>query len=462
MKNDTVVAIATPMGYGGVGIIRVSGEKSYKIIDKIFYSEKLNSIAEAETHTIYYGTIKYKEKLIDKVLIFIMKKGSSYTNEDVVEISCHGNPFILDEIVKLIVKSGARIAEPGEFTKRAYLNNRLDLTQVESVLDVMNAKTENALNSAVRQLAGGLGNKIKKIEESIKNLLMFVEADIDFSEDEIELINNKEYKEKIKFIIKKIDFLRESYKKSNLLRNGLVVVIAGSPNTGKSSLLNAILKDAKAIVTDIPGTTRDALEYTVNIKGIHCRLVDTAGIREAEDIIEKEGIRRTKQHIEQSHAIIFLLDASRKIEDSEIEAFKEIELLEKQNKKQIIIGINKIDIKNKEYVLEIKKKFKDYSLVEFSAKTMRNIDALESSVVASVLNSNLDLSVEYMVNARQKDLLEKIKQGLENAEKIDLAVSQELCAFELKEAMECLGEITGKVTSEDILDMIFSGFCIGK
>ena len=321
MDKDTIVAIATPPGQSAIGIIRVSGKNAISIVEKIFCSSNNKKIKKAKSHTIHYGSIKHKETLVDEVLVLLMKAPFSYTKDDTIEITSHGNPVILKKILDLLIFHGARLAEPGEFTKQAFLNGRLNLFQAEAVIDIINAKTESALDASLRQLKGAGSLKIEEIINTLNNLLMLLEVDIDFSEEEIETIKEDEVKKIINNSIKEITKMIQAYDTSDILRNGLNIVLAGSPNTGKSSLLNELVKASKAIVTSIPGTTRDSLECQINIKGVPCNIIDTAGIRQAEDFIEKEGIRRTKEHIRMSHIVVFLVDASKKLTKQEKKSF---------------------------------------------------------------------------------------------------------------------------------------------
>ncbi len=459
-EQDTITAIATPFGESAIGIIRLSGPDAIKIAGKIFYPYKKINLRNALSHSIIYGKIKDKKQIIDNVLVLLMKNPGSYTGEDSIEISAHGNPLILNKILNLLLNNGARLAMPGEFTKRAFLNGKIDLLQAESVLDIIHAKTQKALDASLRQLTGEASNKFSDISNCLMDLLMHLEIDIDFTEENIPSLTQKQYESQIKNIISQIKLFIDSYDITQLLRQGINIVITGAPNTGKSSLLNAILKTSVAIVTDIPGTTRDALLCPINLNGFPCNIIDTAGLRDAEDFIEKQGIEKTKEHIKRSHIVLFLCDASREFSQEEKKEFKKILELEKE--KNIIVGINKIDILNTKHVREIKEFFKDIYVIEFSAKTLENISVLEQKIVEAITHGQISFTADFMINIRHKNILENILNRLERVFSITLCGKQDIISFEIKECLNLIGEITGKVSSDDILNKIFENFCIGK
>lgn len=456
--NDIITAISTPIGQSAIGIIRVTGNGAIEIVDSIFKPNKETSLLNSNSHTIHYGQIKDSKNFIDEVLVSVLRAPNTYTKQDTVEISTHGNTLILQKVLDLLIKKGARLAAAGEFTKRAFLNGRLDLTQAEAVMDILSAKTQQALSASIKNLQGYFKEQVEILEENIKNILMFTELEIDFSDQEIDKTEGAVYKEKINQIIDKMNELLSSYNRSLLLRNGVSIVLTGAPNTGKSSLLNAILKQEKAIVTDIPGTTRDSLEHFIDLEGIPCYLIDTAGLRDAENIIEAKGIEKTKKNIVDAHIIVFLVDCSRRFMIEELKFFEEI------NKKNenVIVCINKIDVFNKESLSQIEENFSKNPLVKISAKNGQNINALEKKIIEMVNYGKVEIKSSFMINARHKQIFENIKEALVKINKEDIFSSNELLSFELKEVLSLLGQITGKSYSEDILDMIFGNFCIGK
>ncbi|MBU0650399.1 tRNA uridine-5-carboxymethylaminomethyl(34) synthesis GTPase MnmE [bacterium] len=461
-KTDTIAAIITPYGESSIGVLRLSGALSIGIADKLFKGKKGASLKCAKSHTLHFGVIEDKGSVIDEVLVSVMRKPNTYTGEDVVEISGHGNPFILQKILKLLLENGARMADHGEFTKRAFLNGKMDILQAESVAEIICAKTDEALSSSLRQLMGDCSTGIKEIADGLKEVLMRLETEIDFSEDDEIFLSEEDYCMAIDVSVSKIKMLLQSFDAGSIYKSGLNVVIAGKPNSGKSSLLNALVKTSKAIVSHIPGTTRDSLEHSINLKGVPCNLIDTAGLREAEDIIEKEGIKRAKQHIEKSHVVLFLTDASIDLTDDEKKRFKEIEALEAGAGRCIIVCVNKIDIKNKKYLKEIKAFFSSYTIIELSALTLFNIDVLEKEIINVVNQGRVDIGLDFIINARHKELLEQSLLCLDKIKDFDVQGNQEIIAFEIKNVLEFLGQILGTSFTEDLLDRIFSGFCIGK
>jgi len=448
-ENDTIAAIATPAGTGAIAVIRVSGKESFNIVDKIFRGKK--RLTESPSHTVHYGKIiDPSETVIDDVLVTIFKEPNSYTGENSVEISTHGSSLITKKIIELLVEAGARIAEPGEFTKRAYLNNKFDLSQAEAVLDIINSRTEASLLGARNQLDGLLSSKVKELRQMLIDSASYVELELDFAEEDIELIQKNELANRIEDIINKIDSLLKTYSFGRILRDGVNVALVGKPNVGKSSLLNYILKESRAIVSAIPGTTRDVIREDVSIDGILFRLYDTAGIRLTEDEIEKEGVSRSRDVIKNADVIILLEDI---FEENPEGLFEEIKSFSNTNK--ILRAINKIDLNPK-----TDKK----GDVHISALTGEGIEELFSKLknIAAGDTSYTEKSA-VVSNVRHYNCLKKAKENLQRSlSSIHLNYSGEFIASDIRNAVINLGEIIGEVTSEDILNNIFSQFCIGK
>ena len=450
MKEDTIVALATPAGVGAISVIRVSGPQSFWAVDNIFNGK--TKIDDAASHTLHYGDIKNQDdEHIDDVLVSVFRAPNSYTGEDSVEISTHGNPLITQRIIDLLIStSNIRLAEPGEFTKRAFLNNRLDLAEAEAVADVINSRTEASLRGARNQLDGMLSQKVKELRAQLLNSSSFVELELDFAEEDIEFVNQNELLKRIDSIIIEIDTLLESYDFGRVIRDGVNVAIVGRPNVGKSSLLNYILKESRAIVSEIPGTTRDVIREEVSIEGILFRLFDTAGIRISEDTIEKEGILRSQETVRTADVIIFLED----VEQSESRDLY-LDLLNFTSPNKIIKVLNKIDL------------FKESPKptdVKISAKTGEGIENLFIKLKEIAIGSeSYTEKTAIVTNLRHHNCLKKSRENLINArESILKKMSGEFISVDLRNAEMNLVEIIGEMTSEDILNNIFMKFCIGK
>ena len=483
--EDTIVAISTPIGQAGIGIVRISGKEAFNIADKIFLSvkakdesKKNNKPSRFKTYTINYGWIvngsqksvnsnqkpvtrnqkKDNYQIIDEVILSIMRAPKSYTKEDVVEINCHSGIVNLRKILDLVLGSGARLAEPGEFTKRAFLNGRIDLTQAEAVLDIIQAKTEASLRLGVEQLKGELSSKINNIRERLLDIFANLEASIDFPEEDIDTSSIKKIFKQIDNIKGKLSDLLKNSSKGKILREGIKVVIAGRPNVGKSSLLNVLLKEERAIVTTVPGTTRDTIEEVINLKGIPLRLFDTAGIIEPRDLVEKEAVKRTRQIIESAELALLVLDGSKEISRED-----KIFLKELKEKIRIII-INKIDLPQKIDISKLNVMGIKEKIVKISALKREGLTELENTIVKKIWPDRLTGQAEIMVsNVRHIDFLRKSFECLENAQSvINNKLSLDLLSFEVKEAIGYLDAIIGRRVEEDLLDKIFSEFCIGK
>lgn len=448
-KEDTVAAVATPSGVGAISVIRISGSKAIEIVDEIFIGKK--SLKESVTHTIHYGKIKDDaDNPIDDVLISLYRAPNSYTGEDSVEISTHGSPFITQRIIEILVNKGIRVAEPGEFTKRAYLNNRLDLAQAEAVLDIINSRTEASLLGARNQLDGLLSSKVQDLRRMLIDSASFVELELDFAEEDIELIRKSDLIKRIDEIIIEIDKLIKTYNFGRIVRDGVNVALVGKPNVGKSSLLNYILKEYRAIVSSIPGTTRDVIREEVSIDGILFKLYDTAGIRLSENEIEKEGVLRSRNVVKNADIILLIEDVFSNGSD---ELSNEITSIAKEEK--VLKVINKIDLE---------KNTTKSGDIFISALTGEGIESLFDKLKeTSIGSSSYTEKSAIVTNLRHYDCLRKTKENLENSlNTIKKGLSGEFIALDIRNAVLSLGEIIGEVSSEDVLNNIFSKFCIGK
>jgi tRNA modification GTPase len=453
--SDTITAISTPIGEGGISVIRISGAKTFEITENIFYKSsdrnKRINISDTPSHTIHFGYLFDENNLVDEVLISIFKKPNSYTGDDTIEISSHGGVLVTQKILSVILKSGGRLAEPGEFTKRAFLNKRLDLSQAEAVADLIKAKTDSAHESSLKQLEGSLSSYISSVRQEIVDATSLIELELDFSEEGLEFVSKEDFKKKINSLIEKLNNIISSYISGKIIRDGINLVITGRTNSGKSSLFNELLKSDRAIVSEISGTTRDYLQENIIINGILFNLIDTAGIRESQDLIETEGIKRSFQKIEEADFIIYLVDSSETDDfiNKEIEFFKN-----KFDTKKSLLAFAKNDIKDlKEKGITISI-FNDASLYKLKQKITNKIK--EKSVQKS--SSEIILT-----NLRHKICLESVVGSLKQViNSIDKKMSGEFISIDLRNALNYLGEITGEVTNEEILNNIFSKFCVGK
>lgn len=458
--DDTIAAIATPVGEGGIGIIRLSGPSSLAITDKIFEPASGKKLSRSAAYTVHYGKIRdpKRSEIIDEVIVTVMRAPKSYTREDVVEINCHGGLQPVKRTLELVLERGARIAEPGEFTKRAFLNGRIDLVQAEAVLDVIRSKTEASLKVAMAQLEGGLSAKVDAIREEILDITSELEADIDFSEEDPDISGRKKASSRIDKIIKDLEKLIGTYAGGSILREGVLAVICGKPNVGKSSLMNLLLRRDRVIVSPIPGTTRDTIEETISLKGIPIRLADTAGIIDTKDMVEREGITRSKKYLAMADLVILVLDHSAKINKADRDIIKIC-----AGKKKIVV-LNKTDLAGKIEMKAVQVLLKKEKPIKISVSKRKNIDILEDALVGAVWSGGFAQGEPAIIsNARHKGLLDKalanmlsVKGGLKANE------PPEVIAIDLKEAIAALGLVIGKTISDDILDRIFERFCIGK
>ncbi len=455
MLFDTIAAISTPRGEGGISVIRISGDKSFEILDRIFKAKNPNK--DLGFYKFNYGFIYDNEKIIDEVMSVRMKAPKTYTCENVVEINCHGGYLITEKILELILKNGARHAEAGEFTKRAFMNGRIDLSQAEAVMDIIQGKTEKSISLSLNQLRGDLREKIDHFKKALLDVTAHVNVVLDYPEEGIDDPLPQSLRKNLEEVYSEADFLIESYDKGKKIKEGIKTVIVGKPNVGKSTLLNSLLKEERAIVTHIPGTTRDIIEEIINVKGIPLVLVDTAGIRKTDDIVENIGVKKSKEFIEKSDLVLLVLDSSRALEEEDKEVIEKI----KENNKKCIILLNKID-------LERKIDLKDYKLeniIEISAKDSIGIEKMEERIYSYIIEEKVEDSSEKFIitNIRHKTALEKTKQAIKNIfDTIDSGMPMDLISVDLREALDSLSEITGEISSEDILDHVFGNFCVGK
>lgn len=455
MLFDTIAAISTPKGEGGIGIIRISGDKSFEILSKIFNTKNPNK--DLGFYKFNYGFIHDKGKIIDEVMIVRMKAPKTYTCEDIVEINCHGGYFVTEKVLELVLKNGARHAEKGEFTKRAFMNGRIDLSQAEAVMDLIHGKTEKSISLSIDQLRGDLKNKINNFKKSLLDVTAHVNVVLDYPEEGIDDPLPENLRKNLEKVYEEANLLIESYDKGKKIKEGIKTVIVGKPNVGKSTLLNSLLREERAIVTHIPGTTRDIIEEIINIKGIPLVLTDTAGIRKTDDIVENIGVEKSKQLIEKADLILLVLDASEKLEKEDMEVIEKI----KENNKKTIVLLNKIDLERKldlsSYNLE--------NIVEISAKDNIGIEEMEDKIYSYIVEEDVENTSEKLIitNIRHKTALEKTKEAVKNIfETIDTGMPMDLISVDLKEALDSLSEITGEISSEDILEHIFGNFCVGK
>lgn len=456
--DDTIAAIATAPGEGGIGIIRISGEKSLQVANSIFKSISGKKIEEYNTRTLIYGHIVDNDKVIDEVLVAFMKGPNSYTTEDVIEINCHGGFISVKKILELILSKDVRLADQGEFTKRAFLNGRIDLAQAEAIIDVINAKTDMAHTVAQSQLEGSLSKKIKDLRFNVTEILAQITVSLDFPDEDVEHITYNTLKEKTIALQKEINKLYDTSESGKILRDGLKTVIVGKPNVGKSSLLNAILGENRAIVTDIPGTTRDVIEEFVNIKGIPLKIVDTAGIRETEDVVERIGVEKSREFFSAADLSIVVLDSSRSLDP------EDMEILESVQPNKTIVLLNKTDLDRVIDLDKIKEYIAEENVIEISALQHEGIekihDKIEEMVFAGTVRNSSDLVV---TNSRHKDALYRAKQSIEDAlNAIESYMPLDFVEVDFKNIWDYLGYINGDTVTEDLLDTIFSNFCIGK
>ncbi|HPH24266.1 MAG TPA: tRNA uridine-5-carboxymethylaminomethyl(34) synthesis GTPase MnmE, partial [Chitinophagaceae bacterium] len=451
--NDTIVALATPQGLGAIGVIRLSGNKAIEIVNLMFPSKNL--LIQA-THTLHVGLLKNNGEVLDEVVVGLYKNPKSYTGEDVVEISCHGSAFIQEKIIQAIVQNGCRIAKAGEFTQRAFLNGKLDLTQAEAVADLIASNTEASRNTALKNIRGGFSNTLSALREELIKFSALIELELDFSQEDVEFADRTQLNNLIHHLYTTTQMLLQSFKLGNVIKNGVQVAIIGKPNAGKSTLLNTLLNENRAIVSEIAGTTRDTIEEVLNIDGVLFRLIDTAGIRtHTSDTIESIGVEKSYEKMRVANLILYLFDVN-EIDEAALQEV--VNDFEQQQFNYLLVG-NKVDIEQNAI-----RKFEKFSNTLFiSAKGQQNITHLKTELVNKAIDGQINTEATIVTNARHFDALQKLFNAIEDVQEgLNQNIQSDLLALDIRQALYYLGEITGEITNEDQLDFIFSKFCIGK
>ncbi len=452
--DDTIVALATPSGVGAIGVIRMSGMNSIEIINELFSSKDLS---KQNTHTIHVGFIKENNTDIDEVVVSLYKAPKSYTGEDVVEIGCHGSPFVQQQVIQACIRKGARLAKAGEFTQRAFLNGKLDLTQAEAVADIISSNTTASQKTALHNMRGGFSEILKELRENLIRFSALIELELDFSQEDVEFADRKKFYELIEAATKVTNDLLQSFQLGNVIKNGVSVAIIGKPNAGKSTLLNTLLNENRAIVSEIAGTTRDTVEEIINIDGILFRLIDTAGIREhSTDVIELIGIEKTMEKIKKSDEVIYLFDVNTETA-ADITTAKN--LVQETNQNLILVG-NKTDLAGEKNAAE---KFSGDDVIFISAKNLMHINTLRERLVKKVIQGEINTENAIITNARHYEALQQVLTSLSDIKNgLDNNISGDLLALDIRRCLYYISEITGDITNEHVLDYIFSKFCIGK
>jgi len=456
MNDETIIALATPSGMGAISVIRISGSKAISITEKLFKPKGNKILSKQKSHTVHLGNLMKNNFVLDEVLVTIFFGPNSYTGEDTIEISCHGSTYIQQKIIDLYIENGIRVATPGEFTLRAFLNGKMDLNQAEAVADLIASENEGSHNLAIQQMKSGFSNDLKKLRSELLHFSSMIELELDFSQEDVEFAERNEFKKLINKITKELGDLINSFSSGNVLKNGIAVAIAGKPNAGKSSLLNTLLNEDKAIVSNIPGTTRDSIEDSLIIDGIKFRFTDTAGLRKTDDVIESKGIEKTKEKIRQAKILIYLFDVNDTNLDeinSDIESFKRKDL-------SVILVRNKVDL---EIVSkDLFKELKNLNFLEISANDNNSVNILKNKLLdeVNILNPHTDTIVSnsrhYQALINAMTAIKDVSNGLESN------ISGDLLSIDIRKSIEHLAEITGKITNDDVLGNIFSNFCIGK
>lgn len=457
MEGDTITAISTPVGEAAIGIVRLSGPEAIAMTTSIFTKR----LAEVDSHTIHYGKVIDPEtnEAAEEVMVTIMRAPKTFTREDVVEINCHGGMVAVNRVLEIVMAQGARMAEPGEFTKRAFLNGRIDLSQAEAVMDLIRAKTDKAMNVALKQMDGRLSRLIQKLRQELLETVAHVEVNIDYPEyDDVEEMSHLMMQQKTKEVHFEIEKLLEVAKQGKILREGLSTAIVGKPNVGKSSLLNTLIQENKAIVTDVPGTTRDVIEEYVNIRGVPLKLVDTAGIRETEDIVEKIGVERSRQVLKESDLVLYVLNYNEGLQAEDIKMFETLRGL------NFIVIVNKTDLEQNLDIRHIQELAEDRPVITTSLIEEQGIDHLEEAIASIFFQGEIESNdLTYVSNARHIQLLNQAKTALEDAmEGIELGMPLDIVQIDVTRTWELLGEIIGDTASESLIDQLFSQFCLGK
>ncbi|MFT7233337.1 MAG: tRNA modification GTPase [Cyclobacteriaceae bacterium] len=452
MIYDTIVALATPPGIGAIGVIRISGPKTFECVNAVF---KGKDISQQATHTIHFGTIRDENEIIDEVLVSLFKTPNSYTKEDVIEISCHGSHYIIQQLIRVLMKQGCRLAKPGEFTQRAFLNGRFDLAQAEAVADLIASENQSMHTAAMNQMRGGFSQEIKNLRDELVHFASMIELELDFAEEDVEFASRDDLKKLIYSLKGLIIRLTESFKLGNAIKNGIPTVIAGKPNAGKSTLLNALLNEEKAIVSEIPGTTRDVIEDVINVDGIAFRFTDTAGIRTTEDHVEAIGVERAMAKMKQAAAIIYLIDL---INDNRFDIEQQIDFLKNLEVPYLLVG-NKADSGKP----DLKDLLSEHNGLFISASQKENLENLKEALKSLVSLDDFKTGNTVVTNLRHYESLIETNKALDQVlDGIDQQVTNDFVAMDIRNSLFQLGQITGEITTDDILENIFSKFCIGK
>ncbi|MGQ5111152.1 tRNA uridine-5-carboxymethylaminomethyl(34) synthesis GTPase MnmE [Bacillus halotolerans] len=458
---DTIAAISTPMGEGAIAIVRLSGPEAIQIADRMYKGPKGKTISSVESHTIHYGHIvdKRTDRVVEEVMVSVLKAPRTFTREDVIEINCHGGIVTVNQVLQLALREGARLAEPGEFTKRAFLNGRIDLSQAEAVMDLIRAKTDRAMNVAMNQMEGRLSALVRRLRDDILETLAHVEVNIDYPEyDDVEEMTHQLLVEKASSVKKEIEALLRTSEQGKILREGLSTVIIGRPNVGKSSLLNSLVHEAKAIVTDIPGTTRDVIEEYVNVRGVPLRLVDTAGIRETEDIVERIGVERSRQVLKEADLILLVLNYSEELSEEDVKLFEAVEGMD------VIVIMNKTDLEVKIDIERVRELANGRPVVTTSLLKEEGVNDLEEAIQSLFYTGAIESGdLTYVSNTRHISILQEAKRAIEDAlSGIEQDVPIDMVQIDLTRCWELLGEIIGDAVHESLIDQLFSQFCLGK
>ena len=473
--NDTIVALATPAGAGAIAVIRISGKDAISVVAPLFSSKADKDLLQEPSHTLHLGNIVDDQRILDEVLVSVFHGPRSYTGENTIEISCHGSPYIQQEIIQLLIRKGCRSAEAGEFTLRAFLNGKMDLSQAEAVADLISSENQASHQLAMQQMRGGFSNEIKKLREELLNFASLIELELDFAEEDVEFANREQFSALIVKIQNVLKRLVDSFSVGNVIKNGIPVAIVGEPNVGKSTLLNALLNEERAIVSDIAGTTRDTIEDEISIGGIGFRFIDTAGIRETEDVVESIGIKRTFEKISQAQVVVVLVDSGTLIQDSEFKLqnsemqFIQTEVEKIRNRfpqKPLIVVANKIDRlfeEQRKDLLGNLGHLQGSSLMLLSAKTGEGVEELQQKLLEFVNTGELRNNNSIVTNTRHYNALLKALEEINRVQDgLNANLSGDLLAIDIRQALHHFGEITGEITNDDLLGNIFANFCIGK
>jgi len=461
LEFDTIAAISTPMGEGAIAIVRLSGDEALNIASKVFRGLKYKNLNEVPTHTIHYGHLvePKTDEIVEEVMVSVMRAPKTFTKEDVVEINCHGGIATVNRVLQLVLKNGARLAEPGEFTKRAFLNGRIDLSQAEAVMDLIRAKTDRAMNVALGQMEGRLSKLIKHLRQEIIEILANVEVNIDYPEyDDVEEMTHQLLLEKGTYVKEELEKLLQTSQQGKILRDGLATVIVGRPNVGKSSLLNSLVHENKAIVTDIPGTTRDVIEEYVNVRGVPLRLLDTAGIRQTEDVVEKIGVERSRMVLKEADLVLLVLNSNDTLTEEDIEIFEQVKGMD------VIVILNKQDLPQVIDMEKVKELASDYPIVQTSLLQEEGINELEDAIAKLFFAGSLEAGdLTYLSNTRHIALIQQAVDCMESAlEEIQLGTPIDIVQIDVTRSWELLGEVIGESVQDSLINQLFSQFCLGK